>query len=163
MSRHKRYRSPAAEKIVPLASVAAIRMIKYRVAKPDEHDRIVRVARRSPYTKDFSNQVMFSSLASYERGWIRVADNNGLIVGFSCIREKVRAPEVVLYFVGVDPAYRRQGIGWGLIKELMRHASHRTLVLKCDRHNKEALALYRSRGFNQYGENAKYLLLRRDW
>ena len=64
-----------------------------RAATPDDHPDILAVTKTSKYTKDFSNRVMFSSDAAYEKGWIMIAENPGTkMLGFTCVRHKVREP-----------------------------------------------------------------------
>lgn len=127
-------------------------------AREDEHDEIVKLAKQSPYTSDFSNRVMFSNSAAYAKGWITVSrdehgDEPGQLAGFACIRDKVRQPEVSLYFIGVAPAYRRRGVAQLLIKHVMAFAKSRRMALNCAKDNEGALAFYQQLGFARTGES----------
>ncbi len=132
-----------------------------RVAQLSEHKAIMKVAKQTKWTRDFGNQVMFSSPAHYERGWILVAEEAGEVVGFSCIREKVRSPEVVLYFVGIDANYQNQGWGWRLIEVIMSRARHRRMTLKCAKDNPQAKAFYDKHEFVVWSEDEKYWTMTR--
>lgn len=136
-----------------------------RTATPADHKAILQVAKQSKYTKDFSNQVMFSSDAAYEKGWIRVLEMDGKIVGFTCIREKVRQPETVLYFIGVDGSAKGQGVGKKLIQDIIDRTKHRCLALNVAKANEEARAFYDRLGFTTVGESLKGtgLALKKEW
>lgn len=61
--------------------------------------------------------------------------------------------------VAVSPTYRRQGIGDGLIRELMLRAEQRKLAfvtLEVREHNEPAIALYRKHGFQPVGLRKNY-------
>lgn len=134
-----------------------------RAARDDEHDEIVRVAKLSPYTSDFSNRIMFSAKSSYDRGWVRVAlaGDGVTTAGFACTRDKIRQPECTLYFVGVHPQHQRRGLAWALCRSVMDHSSHKIMVLKCAKSNSQAKALYDKQGFLTTGETPDYWLMRR--
>lgn len=131
--------------------------ILYRPAiKAQDHGAICRVGRQTKWTKDVSNEMMFTSDAAYERGWIRVVEETGLIVGFSCIREKVRAPETALYFLGVHEKFRNLGLGWRMIQEFMGGSRHRLLALNCALDNNNARSFYLGKGFVITTTDEKY-------
>lgn len=125
-----------------------------RPARAEEHKKILEISKLSKYTKDFSNQVMFSSPAAYEKNWILVAEDQGEIIGFICFRVKMRKPETTLYFVGVRE--KRRGVGWALIMEMMRYAGDNlTLTLNCAKDNDIGNAFYARHGFEVTGESLK--------
>ena len=140
-------------------------MTVVRKALPKEHKEILQVAKQSKYTKDFSNQVMFSSEAAYQKGWIQVIEQEGVIRGFYCIREKVRAPETVLYFIGVDQEAKGHGLGKRLIEHIMANTRHRRLALNVNKQNEEARAFYERLGFTVAGESlgGEGLALFKEW
>lgn len=122
--------------------------MSFRLAEASEHKAIYEIAKMSPYTRDFSNQVMFSSEAAYEKGWIRVAAlPDGRLVGFSCVRHKTRQPKTMLYFIGVHEEARSLGVGHELLEDLMRHSPHRTLELNVALDNVRAQQFYLREGF----------------
>jgi ribosomal protein S18 acetylase RimI-like enzyme len=133
----------------------------------EDHKAILQISKQSKFTKDFSNQVMFSSPAAYEKGWIRVVEEDGRIVGFTCFRVKKRDPEVVLYFVGVDKSQQGNGLGWKLIEDMMAFAppTHRKLYLNVGKDNEQARSFYEKHGFVVVDEALKGagLKLRKDF
>lgn len=135
-------------------------------ASPEDHKDILQVAKISKYTKDFSNQVMFSSEAAYEKGWINKAliDESGPIIGFTCVRHKVREPKTMLYFIGVLPEFGGMGIGRSLLDFAMASSPHKTMELNVMKDN-EALKFYERLGFRTVGEAMKgeALRLEKDW
>ena len=141
--------------------------ITIRTATPDDHKRICDLGKTSKFTRDISNAVMFSSPAAYAKGWLKVAidDESGDTVGFYCIREKVRAPETVLYFITVDPEMRGRGIGELLLADLMLTTRHKCLTLNVAKDNDGARRFYERLGFETVGESlgGTGLALRRTW
>lgn len=140
--------------------------ITFRPARVEEHNQLVTLARQSPYTKDFSNRVMFSSDAAYEKGWITVAEQDGKIVAMSCVRHKVRDPETMLYFVVVDRHCRSRAIGRRLLQHVMDEGPWETMRLGVMKENKRAVAFYLELGFRivhdrHYGGEA--YLMEKEW
>ena len=130
-------------------------MIKVRQALFSDHERITRVSRQSPYTRDFTNHI-FSGEPLYGKGWIWVAvDPGDEVLGFSCVRHKVREPATVLYFIGVDKQLRGTGIGQLLLRQLTSLSPHPLIKLNCDKKNEEALNFYKRQGFTIAGESLK--------
>ncbi len=140
-------------------------MITIRTAVVEDHNEILKVAKQSKYTKDFSNTVMFSSPEAYAKGWIRVAEEDGKVVGFTCIREKVRQPETVLYFITVDKDTKGKGVGKLLIQDIIDRTRHNTLALNVAKDNAEAKQFYDTLGFVVAGESlaGKGWALRKSW
>lgn len=132
-----------------------------RQATVVDHRAILQVAKQSPYTRDFSNRI-FSGPALYARGWIRVLARSGQkehqgvgwpdIVGFTCVRHKVRAPETVLYFIGVDREHHRMGIGEILLADLINESPHRRIALNVMKSNEQARSFYRKHRFRGDGD-----------
>jgi len=129
-------------------------MDEIRPATIEEHKAIMAVAKQSPYTRDFSNH-MFSGEAAYEKGWIRVAVVGGRIVGFTCVRHKVRAPETSLYFIGVDSEFHGRNVGTALLHDLMQQCPWPRIVLNVMKENEQALRFYDRHGFKVEGESLK--------
>lgn len=130
----------------------------FRVATPADHDDIFKVAKTSKYTRDFSNRMMFSSDAAYEKGWIRVAtlaegDRRGQIVGFTCVRHK-RNGKTMLYFVTVHPDLKGHGVGKDLLDDVMENSPHKTMELNVMKDN-EAVKFYERLGFTVVGDAMK--------
>ncbi len=118
-----------------------------RKATESDHDTLVKIAKTSKYTKDFSNRMMFSGPTAYEKGWIKVAVlPGGEILGFSCVRHKVRAPETMLYFITITPERRSEFIGQRLLEEVMKDSPHKTMSLNVMKDNR-AVSFYKRLGF----------------
>ena len=117
--------------------------MKIRRSEILDHPYLLGISRQSKYTRDFSNSMMFSSAHAYNVGWISQAieDDYRIPLGFTCIREKIRSPETVLYFIGVDAAHKGKGVGRALIQNII------------DTDNAEARAFYASLGFQEIGES----------
>jgi ribosomal protein S18 acetylase RimI-like enzyme len=127
-------------------------MIILQARKILHHKQLVFIARQSPYTKDFSNEVMFSSDTAYARGWVRLAMMNDVIIGFTCVRVKKQTARTKLYFMGVMPDCQRQGVATRLVESLQKwlineHYTHQTIELSCKRDNIIARQLYLKLGF----------------
>lgn len=120
------------------------------------HSEILKLAKESKYTKDFGH-MMFSGKEMYDKGWISIAlkDDDDDIVGFSCVRHKVRQPATSIYFIGVSNKVRNKGIGTKLLKQIERTTPHKVLELNCEKDNDEALSFYRKHGFDAIEESLK--------
>jgi ribosomal protein S18 acetylase RimI-like enzyme len=126
---------------------------KIRQATTDDHAEIVKIAKQSKYTKDYTNMI-FSGEDCYAAGRIRVLTLLKKVVGFSCIRHRTRNPATVLYFVGVDLAKRGEGYGTLLMYELegiAEKAGRERIELKVMKENR-ACDLYRKLGYEEVGE-----------
>jgi len=119
-----------------------------------DHDALVKLARSSRYTRDFSNH-MFSGESAYEKGWIRKLVGGGKLLGFTCVRHKVRQPETTLYFIAIDPDHKRKGLGTLLLQDLMNQTPHGRIVLNVMKDNEEARSFYRKHRFTEEGEALK--------
>ena len=119
--------------------------MKYRTATVEDHEEIVKLAKLSEYTKDFSNRLMFSSDTIYAKGWIRIVETTN-IIGFSCVRHKVRAPVTMLYFIGICPEHRNEGIGETMIEQIMAFGPHYIMQLNVMKSNR-ATRFYTRLGF----------------
>ena len=139
--------------------------MRVRNAHSCEHDMILAIAKTSRYTKDFSNRVMFSSDAAYEKGWIKVAESDaGEIIGFTCVRHKTRQPETMLYFITIHPEWRGQGVGKIMLDEVMDDGPHSRMALNVMKDN-EAVSFYENLGFERVGEaiNGGAWRMEREW
>ena len=123
-------------------------------AGQDDHKELVAIAKTSPYTKDFSNALMFSSQAAYDKGWIMKASLDGGVVGLTCVRHK-RNGVTMLYFVTVRPEHRSYGIGEKLLRWVMMRGPHDRMQLNVMKDNAKAVAFYLRLGFAVVGEAMK--------
>lgn len=121
---------------------------------PEEHVPLCKLAKTSKWTRDFSNH-MFSGTHAYAREWIQGAylyeDQQDKLVGFYCVRHKVRTPATTLYFITVDPAHYRQGIAEALLGHMKEHSPHPCIELNVGVANVEAAAFYKKHGFVEVG------------
>jgi ribosomal protein S18 acetylase RimI-like enzyme len=124
--------------------------LRFRNAFKEEHKDLLKIAKTSKHTSAFGS-IMFSSPEAYDRGWIRVIELDGKVVGFSCRRDKIRSPETVLYFITILPEHRRSGMGWSAIQDFMSQSPHKVLTLNCAMENVEGLAFYHKHGFTVTG------------
>lgn len=122
-----------------------------RAATVEEHATLAKIAKTSPYTRDFTNTVMFSSEQAYEKGWIRVAELDGQIVGFTCVRHKKRFPETALYFIQIIESHRSRGIGEIMLQDIVDNAPTKTIRLNVMRDNEGARRFYERLGFTVAG------------
>ena len=123
-----------------------------RRAAMGDHAAICAIAKTSQYTRDFSNRLMFSSDAAYEKGWIMVAEQRGCqLLGFTCVRHKVREPVTMLYFITVHPDHRGRSIGERLLRRVMEYGPHDRMKLNVMKENR-AVNFYKRLGFVIAGE-----------
>ena len=131
-----------------------------RVANKEEHKGILELSKLSPYTKDFSNRLMFSSDASYGKGWIHVAalikEEDGKdvskFIGFTCVRHKIREPVTTLYFIGIHPDWQRWGLGKAMLEKIMRAGPHNVMVLNVMKENQSAVQFYQKLHFRIFSD-----------
>jgi len=139
--------------------------MKTRFATFADHEKIMKVAKQSPYTRDFSNHI-FSGEAMYQKNWIKVIENiDGSIAAFYCVRHKVREPATTLYFLGVDADMRSHGLGGQLVEEMKKDSPHRCIQLNVMKENNRAAEFYTRHGFLIAGEamNGKALKMELRW
>lgn len=88
--------------------------------------------------------------------WLTIAYDEDLAIGFALGRAVLDEAELLL--LGVDPAYRRRGIGAALLERTLGLAA----TLKAERLHLEvragngAVGLYRRYGFDQVGQRKNY-------
>lgn len=130
----------------------------FRKAEFSEHKEIMQLARHSKYTRDFSNHI-FSGEAMYDKGWINVAEMelspHPKVVGFYCVRHKVRTPATTLYFIGVDEEYKDLKIGTDLLQHMKDNSPYKCIELNCMKDNEPALKFYEKHKFQITGESLK--------
>ena len=125
-----------------------------RCALPGEHAELCKLAKTSPYTRDFSNRVMFSSDAAYAKGWIRVMLHKREPIGFYCVRQKSRGEKATaLYFITVHPDWRSKNVGKMLLDDIKRASPSGIVQLNVAKDNERARAFYVREGFTTTGES----------
>lgn len=135
-----------------------------RFAKFSEHPEILKISKLSPYTRDFSNHI-FSGEALYAKNWIAVSLNEKTILGFYCVRHKIRTPKTTLYFIGVAPTAKGMDIGSQLLEHMKANSPHKCIELNCAKDNAEGLRFYERHNFQVTGESlgGKGLHLELSW
>jgi ribosomal-protein-alanine N-acetyltransferase len=80
------------------------------------------------------------------------------LVGYAGIARlgRKRPYEYEIHTIGVDPAYQGQGIGRGLLTELLEYASGGAIFLEVRTDNEPAIGLYESVGFVNVGLRKRY-------
>lgn len=114
-----------------------------------------------PYFEEFTEQEVIDEFMNYlTNGYVSVARNNGKIVAFegTCRASKSSIapvmktygfdPEKYWYFgdLGVDAAFRRQGIGKKLTEQRLKKLTD-PIILRTNRNNYQAINLYQSLKF----------------
>lgn len=123
-----------------------------RDATTADHPALLALAKASRHTKDFGH-VMFSGPDAYARGWIRLAERRGQVLGFICYRVKVRSPENKIYYVAVAEGVRGGGVGRLLVEDLEGRSAGRTVALDCEKDNDRACGFYEHLGYVCTGES----------
>ena len=128
--------------------------IEIEPALPEDHKELVKLAKKSKYTSDFSNR-MFSGELHYSKGWIRKAVNRdtGEIVGLTSFRNKSKQPETMLYFIIIHPDAQGWGVGKKLMADLEEQSPHPRVALKVEKENAKAVAFYERLGYVVEGRN----------
>lgn len=125
-----------------------------RDGRVEDHKELVKVAKTSPYTGDFSNRVMFSSDAAYDKGWIRVIYKDGEILGYYCVRHKSRGEKATaLYFITVRPEWRSKNLGLILLEDMKARSPAGIIQLNVAKKNEAARRFYERHGFTVTGES----------
>jgi ribosomal protein S18 acetylase RimI-like enzyme len=72
-----------------------------------------------PITKRYSIGEVFASWASWQRGW--VAEIDGVVRGFATVEYVPWHQRLVLWFLYIEPLFRRRGVGRALLSEVEQH------------------------------------------
>ena len=118
--------------------------------KEQDHTRLVKLAKMSKFTNAFGS-IMFSSVESYEKGWIRVGLLDHDIVALTCVRHKVREPKTVLYFLIVHPQLRGHEIGARMLEDLEQQTPHNCIKFNVSKENPDARRFYKRHGYRVVG------------
>ena len=126
-----------------------------RPATTEEHDKVLKVMKTSKHTGAFGNRPMFSNDDMYAKGWIVVAEIDGLLVGAYCVRQSVRFKETVLYFITIDTKQRSKGIGLKLMEDMKEQSPFNRIRLNVADDNPRARQFYEQMGFEEETEGQK--------
>jgi ribosomal protein S18 acetylase RimI-like enzyme len=121
--------------------------------------RIDLVERRLDHTltKRYSIGEVFAPWARWDRGW--VAESGATIQGFATAEYEAWHARLVLWFLYIAPAWRRRGVGRGLLAEVEAHgrsvgASH--VWLETSNVNVPGVAAYERLGYSLCGADRLY-------
>lgn len=128
-----------------------------------DHKRLCELAKQSRYISAFSAP-MFSGDAPYEKGWIQVAEEDGVVVGFTCVRHKARSPTTMLYYIMVSKDAEGTGVGYALMRDLEEQTPHPAIELKVEKDNERAIKFYLRLGYVVVDDayNGRGFLLRKE-
>ncbi len=70
-------------------------------------------------TKRYPIDEVFASWASWQHGW--VAEIDGMVRGFATVEYVAWHQRLVLWFLYVEPVFRRLGVGRALLAEVEQH------------------------------------------
>lgn len=108
-------------------------------------------------TKRYSIEEVFASWASWERGW--VAEIDGVICGFAVVEYVPWQQRLVLWFLYIEPASRRRGVGRALLSAVEQHARSigaRQVWLETSNVNVPGVRAYERLGYALCGVDALY-------
>ncbi|MCF0186275.1 MAG: ribosomal protein S18-alanine N-acetyltransferase [Bacteroidaceae bacterium] len=125
-------------------------MIIFRQASADELNEIACLeAEVMPQPWSFNS---FEGTFDSDSGHIYVAyeDNDRAIAGFVVLYETIEDGEIP--DVVVNPRYRRQGVGYGLMNHMIsENPQIKNYFLEVREHNQAAIGLYKKLGFEAVG------------
>ena len=120
--------------------------------------RIELVERRleRPLTKRYSIREVFAPWASWDTGW--VADDGG-VRGFATVEYEPWHGRLILWFLYIEPSWRRRGVGRALLEQVEAHgrsvgASH--VWLETSNVNVPGVLAYERLGYTLVGADRLY-------
>jgi len=110
----------------------------------------------APLIKRYSIGEVFAHWARWDHGW--VADDGG-IRGFATVEHEPWHGRLLLWFLYIDPGYRRRGVGRALLAQVEAHgrdlgASH--VWLETSNVNVPGVAAYERLGYTLCGADRTY-------
>jgi ribosomal protein S18 acetylase RimI-like enzyme len=145
-------------------------VIEIRHARPSDYGRVIAVVDGWWGGRRMAPMLPRLFFVHFE-GTSSVAEEGDRLVGFLCgFRSQTRDDEAYIHFVGVDPEFRRTGIGRRLYERFFEEAGRPVVRCVTSPRNELSLAFHRSLGFEveRVDENydgtgeARALLVRRD-
>jgi ribosomal-protein-alanine N-acetyltransferase len=123
-------------------------MIRIRPIVSADLDSVLAIAAASPEAAPWTRGTYETLLQDPERACCYIADQDGRIVGFVCLR--VMSDEAEVLNLAVEPSVRRLGVGARLLDHALQEAAQkgaRRVFLEVRDTNEPALALYQRYGF----------------
>jgi ribosomal protein S18 acetylase RimI-like enzyme len=110
-----------------------------------------------PLTKRYSIDEVFAPWASWQRGWI--AEVDGTTCGFATVEHVPWQQRLVLWFLYIEPALRRRGVGRALLQQVEqygREAGATHVWLETSNVNVPGVLAYERLGYALCGVDALY-------
>jgi ribosomal protein S18 acetylase RimI-like enzyme len=105
----------------------------------------------SPRTKRYSIGEVFAPWASWDTGWVADADG---VRGFASVEYEAWHQRLVLWFLYVEPAWRKRGVGRALLAQVEAYARQRRAThvwLETSSVNVPGVAAYERLGYSLVG------------
>lgn len=129
-----------------------------RLATPDDVDALVSLEERV-FDTDRMTRRSFRRLIDRPTAALMVAELEGRVVGYALLLFRLGTALARLYSVAVEPKVQGHGIGAGLLDAAERIAfAHACVFLRLEVRpdNERAIALYKQRGYRQFGRYLDY-------
>ncbi|HEX6241382.1 MAG TPA: GNAT family N-acetyltransferase [Polyangiales bacterium] len=109
---------------------------------------------QKPMLKRYSIREVFAPWGRWERGWVA---EDSAVRGFACVEHEPWHERLVLWFLYVEPAYRRRGVGRSLLAQVESfgrevEASH--VWLETSNVNVPGVRAYNQLGYTLCGADA---------
>jgi len=141
---------------VPAGGGLAV-LIRVRAASPEDADALRLIYRRASLSSDRDRENLLANPSLLEwsdapiaEGRTVVAEGDGVVAGFATWRA-VGDEELELDALFVDPEWRRRRAATVLVEDVLRIAGERGSSAIVVTANPDALAFYRSVGFEEFG------------
>ncbi len=147
--------SAAEAKAAANAAPAGFTIRPLRPADSSAVAALERVCNPLPWTEDAVTSLAGDGLE--RRGWVAEETSSGRLAGY--LGAGTVADEAEILIAGVDPVFRRRGLGRALLASLREDlslAGIRAVHLEVRRGNAPALAWYRAAGFTEQGIRRGY-------
>ena len=132
-------------------------MIAIRPLTEADVEQVLAITAASSEAAAWGREAYQTFLDAPGRGFCRVAEQGGTVVGFVCVR--VLGEEAELLNIAVHPSARGQGIGSRLMEQALREAAQtgaNRMFLEVRETNAPALRLYGRFGFAVCGRRPGY-------
>jgi ribosomal protein S18 acetylase RimI-like enzyme len=129
----------------------------FEVVATDRRIELVERHLDQPRTKRYSIAEVFAHWAQWDTGWVAEAD--GGIRGFACVEHEAWHARLVLWFLYVAPAWRRRGVGRGLLAAVEQHGKRHGAThvwLETSNVNVPGVAAYERLGYRLCGADTLY-------
>jgi ribosomal protein S18 acetylase RimI-like enzyme len=110
-----------------------------------------------PVLKRYPIDEVFAPWASWQRGW--VAEDNGSVCGFATVEHVPWQQRLVLWFLYIDPSFRRRGVGRALLAQVEhygRELGARQVWLETSNVNVPGVTAYERLGYTLCGIDSQY-------